>query len=48
MKTFREENKAFREEIKQDIKDLQDNMERNNAKILDSLRSRNTKWFGGS
>jgi hypothetical protein len=31
-------NKAHREEMKHDIKALQDNMEINNANILDSLR----------
>jgi hypothetical protein len=35
-KEFREENKAFREEMKRDIKAPQDNVEINNAKFLDS------------
>jgi hypothetical protein len=33
------QNKAFREEMKQDIKALQDNMVKNNAKLQENLRT---------
>jgi hypothetical protein len=36
------QNKAFREEMKHDIKALQENMEISNAKFLDSLRLNNS------
>jgi hypothetical protein len=37
------QNKAFREEMKHDIKALQDNIEIYNANLLESLHSETTK-----
>jgi hypothetical protein len=42
-KAYREELKDFRQQMKHYIKALQDNMEINNAKILDILHSRTRK-----